>query len=189
MQPVDIYYSSSSITAPPPPHRPPLIPSQHMAQHYGPQCFAACKTFTLITNQQIYFCKVGAERAKSNKKRGMEAKFYRAVFVVLNFSETCWQACFSEVNITSSERVRGQIFSSTNDAHQREGAGRMTHALRRKPSERRPASQCKINVLLFNASSSIVDADMEMFSGQTLSLEKREAAGGRAYPSDDGRSL
>lgn len=77
---------------------------------------------------------------KSDKNRGMEAKFYRAVFVVLNFSETCWQARCSEVNITSSERVRGQIFSSTNDAHQREGAGRVTHASRRESSERRPAS-------------------------------------------------
>lgn len=46
-----------------------------------------------------------------------------------------------------------------------------------------------MNVLLFNASSSIVDADMKMFSGQTLSLEERQAAGGRAHPSDDGRSL
>lgn len=140
MQPVDIYYSSSSITAPPHSLLASYLQSAHMAQHYSTQCFAACKTFTLITNQQIYFCKVGAERSKSKKNRGMEAKFYRAVFVVLNFSETRWQACFSEVNITSSERARGQIFSSTNDAHQREGAGRMTHALRSKSSERRPAS-------------------------------------------------
>lgn len=34
--------------------------------------------------------------------------------------------------------------------------------------ERRTASRCKINILLFNASSSIVDADMKMFSRQTL---------------------
>lgn len=38
--------------------------------------------------------------------------------------------------------------------------------------ERRTASRCKINILLFNASSSIVDADMKMFSRQTLSLEE-----------------
>lgn len=167
---------------PPPALQPPPLTARLLSpvSTYG----AALQHAVLRRMQNVYFNHQPADlllqswssaRAQNPTKiEEWKQKFYRAVFVVLNFSETCWQACFSEVNIASSERARGQTFSSTNDAHQREGAGRVTHALRRKSSERRPASRRKINALLFNASSSIVDADMKMFSGQTLSLEERE---------------
>lgn len=53
---------------------------------------------------------------------------------VLIFSEKCREACFSEVNIASPAWVCGQILSSTNDAHQGEGAVCVTHPLRRTSS-------------------------------------------------------
>ena len=53
--------------------------------------------------------------------------------------------------------------------------------------ERRAASRGKINILLFNASSLIVDTDMGMFSRQNP--WQRVAAGGRAFPLDGGSSL
>lgn len=69
-------YSLLTFITPPPASQPPsllasYLQSPHLAQHYGTQSFAACKMFTLITDQQIHFCKVRAEHAKSNKNRGM----------------------------------------------------------------------------------------------------------------------
>lgn len=167
MQTVDIYYSSTSITAPS--LLASYLQSPHMAQHYSTQCFAACKMFTLITDQQIHFCKVWAEHAKANKNRGMYAKFYRMCLLF-------WISAKSTGRLVSLS-LWGQhhivwVSARTNILKYKwwtpEGRCWVHDSHFEEEVEQRTASWCKISILLFNTSSSIVDADMKMFSRQTL---------------------
>lgn len=131
VQPVDVYHSPSPLAS--------YLQTPHMAQ----QRSAACKRVTVITEQQMH------SHANSNRNRGPHAKFYRVCLLfgfsaksagrLVSLRSTPWHE-------RASARARGQIFSSTSDAHQREGAGRMTHP---QPSCRQPASRRTITIPLW----------------------------------------
>lgn len=181
-----------AFTASPPSHCSPLISSQHIwRSYYGTQCIAACKTFT-FNHQPADLLLQSWSRARKKKNptkiRGNGSKISIGLDLLFWISA---RRAGRLVSLRSTSHhlswCEDKYSQVQNDAHQREGAGRVTHASRRKWSERRPASQASAKFTYYY----LMPPHQLLMQTWKCSQDKhsrwrreREAAGGR-----DGGSL